>query len=107
DRDVDRALQDAVPASQRRRPEADDRQAVEVLDAGPEADEALDVGNDFDVDRGAVEAREDRSEARQALERQGEQDLIDAAGGDDVPDLVPAPDDGRRTEKGAHLLGVI
>jgi hypothetical protein len=88
-----------MPSGQRGRSQADDRQPVELLDPRPEAHEALDVGHHLDVDRGAVQAGQNPLEVRQALERQREEDLVDAPRRYDLRDLVPMTEDGSPSDE--------
>ena len=60
DRDVDRPLEQAVEALQRHVVEADDRHAVEVLEAGAQGDELQEVRDDVDVDAFAVGCLDER-----------------------------------------------
>ena len=70
----------------------DDGQAVEVLDAGAEGDVLEQVRHDADVGDGAADFLQDGEHRAVRLERQGEEDRVDAALVDDRRDL------GRRAE---------
>ena len=86
--DVDGALQDAVEAAQRHVVEADDRDAVEVLEPRAQRDELQQVGDDVDVDAGAV-GRLDQAEHLDVLvERQRHIQVVDVLAADDVVRLL-------------------
>ena len=77
DRDVDRPLQDAVEAAQRHVVEADDRDAVEVLEPRAQRDELQQVGDDVDVDPFAVGRLDDAEHLDVLFERQRDVEVID------------------------------
>ena len=79
-----RALEHAVEAAQRHVVEADDRDAVEVLEPRAQRDELQQVGDDVDVDPFAV-GRLDQAEHLDVLfERQRDVEVIDVLAPDDV-----------------------
>ena len=79
--DIDRPLQDAVEAAERHVVEADDRNAVEVLEPRPQRDELQQVGHDVDVDRLAIGRLDDAEHLDVLFERQRDVDVIDALPG--------------------------
>ena len=88
DRDVDRALQDAVEAAQRHVVEADDRDAVEVLEPRAQRDELQQVGDDVDVDPFAVGGLDEAEHLDVLFERQRDVDVIDPFPPDDLVGLA-------------------
>ena len=83
-RDVERALDQAHPARERHLRQVDDRQAVEVLDAGAEGDVLEEVRHDAHVGDRAADLLEDGEHRAVRLERQREEDRVDAALLDDA-----------------------
>ena len=88
DREIDRPLQDAVEAPQRHVVEADDRDAVEVLEPGAERDELEQVGHDVHLDPLAVGRLDDAEHLDVLLERQRHVDVIDPFLPDDLVRLA-------------------
>ena len=77
DRDVDRALQDAVEAAQRHVVQADDRNAVEVFEPRAQRDELQQVRDDVDVDPFAVRGLDEAEHLDVLFERQRDVDVVD------------------------------
>ena len=80
-RDVDRPLQDAVETAQRHVVEADDRDAVEVLEPRAQRDELQQVGDDVDVDPFAVGGFDQPEHLDVLVERQRHVEVIDRSRG--------------------------
>ncbi len=87
---IDRALEQAVEAAQRHVVQADDRHAVEVLEAGAESDELKEVRDDVNVDALAIRLLDQREHLDVLFERQGDVDVIDAFLADDSRRHRPA-----------------
>ena len=85
--DVDRALQHAVEAAQRHVVQADDRHAVEVLETRPQRDELQQVGDDVDVDAGAVGGFDERQHLDVLVERQRDVEMVHVLAPDHVVGL--------------------
>ena len=73
-----RALDPGVEALQRHVVDVDDRQAVEILEAGAQRDELQEVGHDLDVDALAAGDVHEVEQLRVFLERQRDVEVIDA-----------------------------
>ena len=82
--DVDRALQQAVEAAQRHVVEADDRNAVEVLQPRAQRDELQQVGDDVHVDAFAVGLFDQAEHLDVLFERERDIEMIDALLPDDL-----------------------
>ena len=72
-----RALDDAVEALQRDVVDVDDRNAVEILEAGAQRDHLQQIGHDLDVDHLAAGALEQLEHPHVLLGRQRDVEVID------------------------------
>ena len=84
DGDVDAPLEDAVEAAQRHVVEADDRDAVEVLEPRAQRDELQQVGHDVDVDAFAVGGLDEAEHLHVLVERQRDVEVVDVLAADDL-----------------------
>ena len=84
DGDVDRTLEQTVEAAKRHVVQADDRNAVEVLQARAQRDELEEVWDDVDVDALATGLLDQAEHLHVLLERERDIQVIDALLPDDV-----------------------
>ena len=85
--DVEAALDPGVEALQRHVVDVDDRQPVEILEAGAQRDELQEVGHDLDVDELAAGDLHQVEQLGVLLERQRDVEVIDALALGDLGDL--------------------